>query len=71
MCRDAIHPDPALSRADFAVDQLEQGGFAGPARTDQERQFTWLQRQGDVIERKASSVRSSHSSELEDWPHPN
>ena len=63
---DAIDPDRARSWADLAVDQLEQGGFAGPTGADQKCEFTRLHRQVDVIERKARSIRSSHTGELED-----
>jgi len=63
---EAVHPDPTHGGPDLAVDQPEQGGLAGSAGPDQEREFSRLQCQADVIERKASSVRSSHPGELED-----
>jgi hypothetical protein len=58
--RDSVHPDLALGRSDLAVDQLQERGLAGPAGPDQKRELTRLQREVNIIERKARSIRSSY-----------
>ena len=63
---DAVDPDLALRRADLTVDQLQEGGFAGPAGADQKRHLAWRKRQVDVVERKPGSVRSRYADELDD-----
>ena len=47
----AAHENLALGRRQQSGDALEEGGFAGPVRTDQAAQFAGLELEVDVIGR--------------------
>src|SRR5260370_5066518 len=69
MGRDTGHPDLAARGTNLAVDQLEKGGLASTAGTNQEGEFTRLQSQMDVIDGAPGPINPGHRPELDDWAH--
>ena len=69
MGRDARNPDLAARRPDLAVDQLQKGGLASAAGTDEEGELTRLEAQIDSIEGAPRSVEPAYRAELDDWAH--